>query len=271
LLACVLGGVLAGSCEWVIEAYARFGGLAARLHEAGAEQGGFVLHLAVWDQLRAVNGPTLCRPCTIGWRYPALSLWWLALPVLVTVGIAGARRTGNLRSSILAAACGLGVAVQYLFLIGYAAPRFLLPAYALLAIPVADALAWLVSGTGRNLRKITIPAVAAVLLVQLVAQHVVLDHEVRGTVAFHDDYRRVVTDLRRLGVRPPCLIKGEQDIPIAFYAGCASAPTMARALAAGQHVAVLVSSGQSPPGYARHWDRYPLPGSGVLDAIAYVP
>ncbi len=41
---------------------------------------------------------------------------------------------------------------------------------------------------------------------------------------FHQDYSHAVADLRHLGIRPPCLIKGEQYIPIAFYAGCASAP-----------------------------------------------
>jgi hypothetical protein len=271
LLACLVGGMLAGSAEWVLEAFARFGSLSARLHEASAEQGGFGLHLAVWDELRAVNGPTLCRPCAIGWRYPELSLWWLALPVLVVVGIAAARRTGALGSSALAAVCGLSVAVQYLFLISYAAPRFLLPGYALTAIPVADGLAWLVGGVRRDLRTITVPAVAAALLAQLVVQHLVLDHEVSGTIAFHDDYLHVVTDLRHLGVRPPCVINGEQDIPIAFYAGCASAPGAASALAAGQHVAVLASAGQEPPGYARRWVPHPLAGSGVLRVIAYLP
>ena len=38
--------------------------------------------------------------------------------------------------------CGLCVAAQYLFMINYAAPRFLLPAYALLAVPAADGLAF---------------------------------------------------------------------------------------------------------------------------------
>jgi hypothetical protein len=271
LLACVAGGALAGSAEWVIEAYARFGGLAARLHDASAEQGGFGLHLALWGELRAVNGPTLCRPCTIGWRYPGLSLWWLALPVLVAAGIAGARRAGNLGSSALAAVCGLSLAAQYLLLIGYAAPRFLLPAYALLVIPVADGVAWLLTGVRPDLRPAAAAAVAVVLLGQLAAQHLVLDHEVSGTIAFHDDYSRVVTGLRQLGIRPPCLIKGEQFIPIAFYAGCASAPGVPSALAAGSRVAVLEPSGSGPPGYARHWVRYRLTGTGVLRVTAYLP
>ena len=53
-----------------------------------------------------------------------------------------------LRSALLPAACGLCVAAQYLFMIDYAAPRFLLPAYALLAVPAADGLAFLVTGAG---------------------------------------------------------------------------------------------------------------------------
>ena len=89
MLAAVVVGFAAGAAEWVIEAYIRFGGPLNRLHEAGAEQGGFGFHLAIWDELRAVNGPTLCRPCTVGLRYPELSLWWLALPVLVVLGVLG--------------------------------------------------------------------------------------------------------------------------------------------------------------------------------------
>ncbi len=271
VLACVLAGTAVGAAEWVIEAYLRFGGPLARLHAASREQGGLGLHVALWAELRAVNGPTLCRPCTIGWRYPELSLWWLALPALVTLGVLAARRAGWLGSSALAAACGLSLAAQYLFLVGYAAPRFLLPAYALLAIPVADCLGWLARGIRPDLREALVPVVAAFLIAQLVVQHLVLDHEAAGTVIFHEDYSRVVADLRHLGVRPPCLIKGEQYIPIAFYAGCASAPGAAAVLATGDHMAVLAYSGQQPPGYARHWVRYRLPGTGVLHLAAYLP
>ena len=129
--------------------------------------------------------------------------------------------------------CGLCVAAQYLFMINYAAPRFLLPAYALLAVPAADGLAFLITGMGRELRPAMTAAVTCFLVVQLLAQHLVLDHEVGGTVTFHDDYTRIATALAARGVRPPCLIQGVQYIPIAFYAGCASAGTAAP----GDHVA----------------------------------
>lgn len=271
LLACVAAGLIAGGAEWVIEAYLRFGGVMARLHAAGAEQGGLGLHLGIWDELKAVNGPTLCRPCTVGWRYPELSLWWLALPALVALGLAGARRAGTLRSSALAAACGLAAGMQYLFLVGYGAPRFLLPMYALLAIPVADGLGWLVSSDRPERREVALPAVAALLIMQVLVQHVVLDHEAGGTVVFHQDYSRAVADLSHLGLRPPCLVKGEQDIPIAFYAGCASAPRVSAGLAGDRRVVVLEHPGHRAPRYARRWLRRRLAGTGVLDVVAYLP
>src|SRR5437762_618424 len=198
--AAVAGGLLAGGAEWVIEAYARFGGVAGRLRAAGVEQGGFGLHFALPDELRALNGPTLCRPCTIGLRYPGLDLWWFLLPALVTLGVLAARRvapprpqgpgqpdagtpgTSPLGSALLPAVCGLCLAAQYLFMIGYAAPRFLLPAYALLAIPAADGLAFLITRTGADLRPAMTAVVTCFLVAQLVIQHLVLDHEAGGTV-----------------------------------------------------------------------------------------
>jgi len=270
LPAAALAGLVAGGAEWVIEAYVRFGGPLARLHDAGGEQGGFGLHLAVWDELRAINGPTLCRPCTVGWRQPELSLWWLALPVLVTLGILAVRRAGRLGPALLPAVCGLCVAAQYLLLINYAAPRFLLPAYALLAVPVAAGLAGLISGASARFRAPAAVAVVCCLALQLVAQHLVLDHEVRGTITFHNDYTRIVADLRDLGIRSPCLIKGEQFIPIAFYAGCASAPR-ARGIRPPGQVAVLEYPGARPPRYARHWQLHKLSGTRVLKLVAYLP
>jgi hypothetical protein len=266
---------VAGCADWIAEAYWRFGGPLARLHAAGAEQGGFGLHLAFLYELRAVNGPTLCRPCTIGVRYPELSLWWLALPVLVAAGILCARKAGQFRSSMLAAACGGCVAFQYLFLIGYAAPRFLLPAYALLVIPAADALAWLITGVRADYRGVARFGVGAALAAQLLVQHVVLDHQVAEKVTFFGDYSRIATQLHQLGIRSPCLIKGEQDIPIAYYAGCGSAGSVpaVRAADPGERLAVLAYAHVPPPGYARGWRAHHLHGirTSLLKLTVYIP
>lgn len=275
LLAAVVAGFAAGAAQWVIEAYLRFGGPLNRLHEAGAEQGGFGLHFALWDELRAVNGPTLCRPCTVGFRYPEISLWWLALPALVVLGALAARRAGRLGSSVLATSCALALALQYLFLIGYAAPRFLLPAYALAAIPVADSIGGLITGVRRDLRPAAITLVAVALFAQLLVQNAVLEHQVDEKITFFGDYTRIAADLHKLGVRAPCLVKGEQDIPIAFYAGCASAPgaVATRAGHPSEPVVVLLSPGQTLPAYARGWKRHRLSGvrTRLLRLSAYAP
>ncbi len=186
----IIGGLVAGGAEWVIEAYVRFGGVASRLREAGAEQNGFGLHFALLDELKALNGPTLCRPCTIGVRDPELDLWWVLLPVLVALGIVAARRARQLASALLPAACGLCLAAQYLFMINYAAPRFLLPAYALLAIPAADGLAFVLTGVSRDMRPAVTATVTCFLIFQLFTQHLVLDHEVGGTVTSTTTTRR---------------------------------------------------------------------------------
>lgn len=96
VIVAMAAGLVAGAAEWVGEAYARFGGPFERLHLASAEQGGFGLRFGVWAELRAVIGPTLCRPCTVAWKYPVLSLWWLALPLLVAAGVLAARKAGRL-------------------------------------------------------------------------------------------------------------------------------------------------------------------------------
>jgi hypothetical protein len=264
--AAVVAGLVAGGAEWVAEAFARFGGIRARLHAAGAEQGGFGLHFALGDELKALNGPTLCRPCTIGVRDPELDLWWFLLPVLVAVGLVAARRAGELGGTLLPAVCGLCLAAQYLFMIDYAAPRFLLPAYALLAIPVADGIAFGITGVRWDLRPAMAAAITCFLVVQLVSQHLVLDHEVGGTITFHRDYSTIVAALDWQGVRPPCYLGGVQYIPIAFYAGCASAGSPRP----GEHVALLVQSDRRPPSYASGWHPFRITGTAVLHVTAYV-
>lgn len=263
-LVAIAFGAVGGGVEWIVEAIVRFGGIGTRLHKAGAEQGGFGLHFALLDELKALNGPTLCRPCTVGYRQPELDLWWLLLPVIVMLGLIGARRAGRFTSSLLPAVCALCMAAQYLFMINYAAPRFLLPAYALASIPVADAVAWAVTSAGPGWRPAVIATLSAVMFLQLSAQHVVLDHEAGGTVTFHDDYTIIATRLHQLGVRSPCLIGGVQYIPIAYYTGCASTGSRGTPV-------LLVGVGKQPPSYARHWHDYRISGTRTLHVTAYLP
>jgi hypothetical protein len=280
VIVAIVAGLVAGAAEWVAEAYARFGGPIERLHLASAEQAGLGLRFGVWAELRAVNGPTLCRPCTIPWKYPVLSVWWLALPLLVVFGVLAARRAGRLGSAALAAACALGLAAQYLFGVSYGAPRFLIPAYALAAIPVADLIAYLVARTRPAERPAMRALIGLVLAGQIITQHAVLMRQVVDTVKLHKDYAAVAADLRRLGVSPPCLVNGAQHIPVAFYAGCASAPSPLRIEPAqakpgnpgGQwRFALLLWRKSRPPAYARGWRHIRLHNAGLLRFVVYLP
>lgn len=276
VIAAIVAGLVAGGAQWVAEAYARFGGPFERLHLAGAEQAGLGLQFGVWAELRSVNGPTLCRPCTIGWKYPVLSIWWLALPLLVVLGVLAARQAGRLGSSALATACALGLAAQYLFGLSYGAPRFLIPAYALATIPVADLIAYLVARTRPAERPAMKALIGLVLAGQIITQHAVLMRQVVDTIKLHKDYAAVAADLHHLGVSQPCLINGAQRIPIAFYAACASTPNPIHAepaLGSGgpSHFAVLEFRRSRPPAYARDWPRHLLHNTGLLKLVVYLP
>ncbi|MGQ4420769.1 hypothetical protein ACN6LA_001101, partial [Streptomyces sp. SAS_269] len=179
--------------------------------------------------------------------------------------------------TLLPLACGATGAFPYLFMIGYAAPRFLLPAYALLAIPVAEALLHPLTMRPGARRTVAATLVALGLAVHLAVQLAVLTAVVSRTTAAHRDWSRTAATLHRLGVRPPCLLTGQEAIPVAFYAGCSSAATsghnanttagtIART-ARHTPVATLVPTGSRPPGYARTWPSVPLAGQRLYYAV----
>lgn len=85
--------------------------------------------------------------------------------------------------ALLAAATGISTAVPYLFLVEYAAPRFLLPAYALLALPVAEYLTHVFARTRRARRPAGTVALALVLAAHLGVQLSVLSHVIRTSHA----------------------------------------------------------------------------------------
>jgi hypothetical protein len=266
LLAALVAGLVAGVAPWVIEAYVAFGGLEQRLAEGSRAQGGLGWNIAVDDQLRSLNGRTLCRPCTGPLAHIGVAAWWYALPLLAALGTLVAIRARRPAPTLILVACATTAAVPYLFMIGYAAPRFLLPAYALLAIPVADALVRLVTAPSGRWRPVAVTLVALALTGHLVAQFAVLTRTVNRTHAARHDWSRTAAELHRLGVRPPCLLTGHLAIPIGFYARCSSAHTagnnanitQAELVHAARRIpfAVLTPPGSAPPGYARTWPAH---------------
>ncbi|MEW2299763.1 hypothetical protein AB0958_07250 [Streptomyces sp. NPDC006655] len=280
-LLALLGGLAAGAAQWVIEAYVSYGGLARRLSEGSDVQGGLGWHDAVVDQVRSLSGRTLCRPCTGAVPHAAVTLWWFVLPVLAVLGLVVAVRARRAAPAALLCACAATTAFPYLFLIGYAAPRFLLPAYALLSLPVAGALLFLVSAPRGRRRTLAVTVVAVGVAGHLAVQAVVLERLVDRTTTGHQRWARVAAALHDHGVRAPCVLTGNDpttpSIPVAFYAGCASAdtggnnenttPAALVRTARRMPVAFLTTEDGVPPRYARDWRRVHLDG-GVYAYVA---
>lgn len=266
LLVALLAGLASGAAEWVIEAYVSYGGLTQRLDEASAIEGGLGWNVAVLDQLRSLGGRALCRPCTAEMPNPVVDVWWLVLPVLAVVGLVVAVRARRTTATLVPLACTATAAFPYLFMIGYAAPRFLLPAYALVAIPVADALIHLVTRPTGAWRRVAVSLLAIGLAGHLAIQLAVLERTVSRTNTQHRDWSRTAAELHRLGVSKPCLLTGQDAIPIAFYTGCASAATGGHnantsrttldRTARRMPVADIRPVGSRPPAYARDWPAH---------------
>ncbi|MFD3522871.1 hypothetical protein [Streptomyces sp. NPDC058653] len=254
--AAVAAGVAAGAVPWIVEAWLRFGGVGARLAEASDIQGGMRPVLSLRAHLTALDGPLLCRPCTGDSMDPGAAAWWLLLPLLVAVGLWTTRRAGRPAAPLgLAVAVGASASLPYLFLVPYAAPRFLLPAYAPLALPAAVGLL-AVAGRARGSRPVAL-ALAVVLLghagvqISQVRTHVGVQERARA------DWQRISAVLREGGVRPRCLVKGNSlAIPVAYTAGCASA-----AMGDPARATAVILRGADPPRWARDWPRRPVPGT----------
>ncbi|MGA5702779.1 hypothetical protein [Peterkaempfera bronchialis] len=270
VLLALAAGLVVGGAEWVVEAQLHYGGVLARLGRASEIEGGMGAQLALGDQLRALDGRTLCRPCTGPWRHRATAAWWFALPLCAAGGLLAARSARRSASAVLPAATAVCMAVPYLFGIDYAAPRFLLPSYALLALPVADFLLWAPTRLPGRLRPAAAALVTAALVGHLAVQQSVLAGAVAATRDSTGDYARLAAALHRLGVRPPCLLTGDHAVPVAYYTGCASrqtsghdattTPAGIQAATRRRPVAVLVAGGSGPPVYARDWRPEPVPG-----------
>lgn len=276
-----LAGVAVGLTPWLVESYQRFGGPVARLNRASQIEGGLAWHpIGAYYQMRSVAGPLLCRPCTGQLASPLLAVWWLALPLLVLAGLAVAARTRQLAQAAVPAACGASIGLSYLLTLTYAAPRFLIPAYALLSLPVGVLFGELVGGA----RRFRVPAalvVGLVLALQVATQFAILLHEAGTHTASALGYQPAAVVLQRDGIHAPCIIHGKDDVPIGYAMGCREeewsghnqTTTKAGLLAMAHHEdAVYISHKAKPPAYLHGWRRHPLPTPpGEHHWFAYTP
>ncbi|MBB2911464.1 hypothetical protein FHS43_002737 [Streptosporangium becharense] len=269
-LAAVLAGLGVGWGEWLIEAELRFGGVAARMRGAG-EANLTGLTVSVLEHARALDGPSLCRwNVDCGDVSPVALTWWLAIPLMTAVGLWAAWRERRPGPVVLVTVTGLAMAASYLFYVDYAAPRFLMPTYALLSLPIAVGAIALARAGRPPLRYAAVAFVGAGLLAHFALQGTYAYHLSAGTYERREEVRLATEELRRMGVRAPCVVYGQSGVQVGYMLGCrsqgltrgfpaAQPPRVRQALKDGVQL-VMVYSGARPPRYATEWRVVKLPG-----------
>lgn len=131
-------GVALGWLPWFVEAAISFGGPISRLSMAStAVQSGA---RSMWQEHLALTDGPLMGP-QADFQLPVAGVvWWFGMLALAAAALAWTRSDQDGRPVRVAVATAAALAAPYLFVTGALAPRFLLPAYALMAIAVAVAI-----------------------------------------------------------------------------------------------------------------------------------
>ena len=272
-LAALVAGEVIGWGEWFVEAFWYFGGPVARLRAAAAENE-TGLHFSLVRTITALSqSATLCRPdCTT--VFAPVAVWFFAIPAAAVLGCVVARGRPQFGPLVLATVTALTFAGGYIIGVGYAAPRFLLPAYALAAIPVAEAVCWLATGVRGRARPFAIAVVAVGVVANLLLQarglrQVLEQGPARAVVA------AVGTQLAQHGVASPCVVTGTASAQVAFYARCGSenasrfggtrpSARIVAALARRQMVVVQTRSSALPAPYLADWREVTIVEQGQI-------
>jgi hypothetical protein len=280
LVAAVAGAIVTGLAvgigEWVAESYLYFGGPLTRLHATSRASGGSKLDLL--NNLRIMSGGVVSSvpgfPSIRGWSYPPLVAWWAAFGVLALIGVYAAHRYHGWLLAATPVICALCVYALYSLPVRDNT-RYLLPIWALLAVPAADAIYWLVTTPRGRVRLAAIAAASLFVVVELGTQHVVLASQNAQRVAEGQSQTDAVQAIRRLGVRPPCVVTSSRvavslTVPAAYYLGCSYVPNMRYlAQADGHRVVVLIQGRWRPQPFAQPWPAHRLPRTAG-NVVGYV-
>lgn len=248
-------GIALGCAQWVAEAYAWYGGLSSRIHLANQEPPALGFNFSFPFQVKVLSGPWYCvsgASCP-HWNMPFETLWFVAFTGLGILGLSIAWQRATKASSVLAAVTAVWVVGCYSFLVPFGAPRYLVPAFAMLAILAADGIAWLV--TEYRWRTAGVILACAFLLTGVATQRLVLNREVHEQSGSNRPFAVTAAKLRKLGVRPPCIIYSSY---VGYYAGC-------NGTWSGETLHELLAR---QPGGAKGWHKLKLPG---LTMVVYVP
>jgi hypothetical protein len=141
---------------------------------------------------------------------------------LVVAGLWAMWHTSFRAAALLAAAVGVCQAIPYWFLTGHANPRYLLPSYALAAIPAAMGLRRLSTSWRRRLPGAFGAVLAPAIVVLFLGHQLFIAAQIS-----HRAYEGRLEQLRmgerlvELGIRPPCLVYGRSAPQIAHVPHCA--------------------------------------------------
>lgn len=271
-LIAMLAGLAAGVGEWAAEAYLYFGGPIARTQLTNRYVG---TRFNPINSLRIIDGGITSSvpgyPSVHGWPHPHLLLWWLGFALLAGLGIWVAATTEGWAEALLPAACALAIYALYTLPVrdDY---RYLLPAWALLSIPAAQGMDWLIT-RWRSLTRLTVVVVAAAFIsVELGTQHLLLMQHSAAMRGASKAQVRLVNSLRRLGVHPPCVVTSVNRphfAPISeaagFYTGCTYlCPAVRPTGGTGTGRLIVLVKGTAPPWrYAQNWGAHRLGASNV--------
>jgi hypothetical protein len=263
----VVAGLAAGTGEWAAEAVLYFGGPLPRLTAQSNAVGGTnfdpVSSLRILSGGRAASKPG--HPALTGWSDPWLLLWWLALALLAILGVYATWRARGWLLALTPACCAASEYLLYTFPVRDN-NRYLLPAWALLAIPAADGLAWLLTRPRGRTRLAAISAAAAFLATGLATQHAVLHTRTRTPPGSRLNPATASDILRQHGITPPCQITTapghafvEISEPVAYNLDCTFTRTLTTPPTTSHNQIIVLAPGTQPPyPYTRNWPAYPL-------------
>jgi hypothetical protein len=229
-------GLVAGWAPWLVEMTARSGSPGEAF--AAAARLGHTGRLSFFENVRQYlalsDGPSI-GPVTDPDVPLSGLLWFIGFAILVFLGVRVSIRRGLLPSIVVATAAGLALATGYVVLTDAQAPRFLLPALALLTVPAGFGLAGIGARDGSDQPRFAGTTAASILLIAwAVAQTGIAARVEAGVTRQRASAQRAGLEVRRLAAGEPCQVYSERSFPIVgFAAGCRAGP-LGKVLAASK-------------------------------------
>jgi hypothetical protein len=216
------GAIGLGWLPWVSEAIIMWGGVEERLSSAqevfgpGVSGSIFIHHWSLTD------GPLMGPDAVID--VPPMGLvWWVTLAILAVTAVVVSQSGTDRDVAILVLVTGAAVAAFYLLFPGALAPRFLLPAYALLSVGAAVGIGAAARRWHGEVPMARFAAIGVVVLVPWQVWNVHTATEIETSqVEARSESEVLGTILReKSGSGDPCYFASQYGWPqIQFYSGC---------------------------------------------------